>query len=121
MDFNDEEKKIEYALLQHSLFGLRKENLVEGFIYGDKDRILKTLGLAAYIPEDGGILVTPSALGAELFLWVHGQGNINISSLFKTNLPVPDGISPCESPESFNDLRNKLSKKDNKKNGTSRH
>ncbi len=83
------------SLLSHSLFGLRKESLVDIFKYGDKEALEKRLlGRDLVFPDEGGIWVTPSSLGMELFSWVNGQGHLSSSTLFHQTLDAP-AITPC--------------------------
>jgi hypothetical protein len=69
------------VLLSHSLVGLIGEDLLgERYAYGPTD-ILKKHGFQNPEDEEEGILVEPSILGIELFLWAHGLGN-EIPGLF---------------------------------------
>lgn len=70
MEFNSEESSQFMPLLDHVLFGLHSESLIENsWKYGPQEHMVK------YCPGalEGGIVCTPSALGAELFLWAFGQ------------------------------------------------
>ncbi len=75
MEFSKNELNQITSILNHSFFGLYTENLIETFQYGQEEHIKK------YFPEakDDGILVSPSAFGAELYLWGYGQGNKDLS------------------------------------------
>ena len=87
MDFSEKENP--RTILQHVLYGLRKENIIESFTYGYK-------GLR--IDEEGtrspGIRIRPSAFGAELFLWAVGQSDLLVDKLIKSDCELPnlDGI-----------------------------
>jgi hypothetical protein len=72
-------------ILSHVMFGLSKENLIEsiGWAYGDK-MSLEEKGRYK-VPSDG-ILLIPSALGVELFLWAHGKADIDINNFFSRNI-----------------------------------
>jgi hypothetical protein len=60
-------------VLGHTIVGLVSENLLgEACRFGDVEHLQKTGFREA--PE-GGIVVQPSTLGTELFLWAHGMGN----------------------------------------------
>jgi hypothetical protein len=109
MEFNAEEMKQVTALLNHSFFGLSTEGLVEAFVYGNREGLKKHQDSDFNPPEEGGIWVTPSALGVELFLWAHGQGNMPPSALLRLDLPVPEGATPCVGVQSGDDLRTKKS------------
>jgi hypothetical protein len=61
------------VLLSHVMFGLAREALIESsFNYGPLPDI------RSYYPEadTSGIVISPSALGVELFLWAHGRGDL---------------------------------------------
>ena len=75
MQFDEKEIQQFGAILNHALFGLSNDDLIETFQYGPQDHIEK------HFPEAGadGILVSPSAFGAELYLWGYGQGNRGLS------------------------------------------
>lgn len=75
MQFDEKELQQFGAILSHALFGLNNDDLIEGFQYGPKDHLKK------YFPdaESDGILVNPSAFGAELYLWGYGEGNRELS------------------------------------------
>lgn len=90
MEFTDDELGRLDALLTHSLFGLHKEGYLEKFQYGGKDDFI---GSYKNLPSEG-IIFTPSALGAELFLWAHGQGDLHVSKLLNPDLDfeIPKGI-----------------------------
>lgn len=72
MQFSEEEKPGPLTL--HSLFGLRREDLIgEEFGCGSAEVLSKGHMLH---PPGPGIVFQPSAYGAELFLWAYGYGNI---------------------------------------------
>lgn len=74
MDFDEQEYEKRSVLIGHIMFGLAKENLIEGIFSYDT-------------PEGGkwSIVFTPSALGTELFLWVYGKPNIPMCDFLKTD------------------------------------
>ena len=95
MDFtNPKELSQVDSLLSHALFGLHREGLIESFHYGNKENLKIHIG-RQFIPDEGGIWITPSSLGMELFSWVNGQGNLPLSTLFHQTLGIPEGIVPC--------------------------
>jgi hypothetical protein len=104
MDFSPDELKQVTPLLNHSLFGLYKEGLIDTFLYGNAPSLKKKKGEKYSIPEEGGIWPTPSALGAELFLWAHGRGSSSLPALLYETFKVPDGITPCTVILSDDDL-----------------
>ena len=75
MQFDERENQQFFSILSHALFGLNNDDLIDGFQYGPQEHIKK------YFPEasSDGILVVPSAFGAELYLWGYGQGNQDLS------------------------------------------
>jgi hypothetical protein len=107
MEFTKDEEEQFIALLSHSFFGLNKEGLIGDFAYGAPEALKKILGEDYNPPERGGIWVTPSAPGVELFLWAHGQGNLKPSDLLNLNLTIPDGILPCAVVLNEDDLKAK--------------
>jgi hypothetical protein len=109
MEFNTDEMNLIVTLVNHSFFGLSKEDLIESFIYGNGQALKKAMGGDLNPPENGGIWVTPSALGVELFLWAHGQGNQPPPALLHLKLSMPEGIIPCAGVLSSEDMREKKS------------
>jgi len=71
MKISPEENKQFHPLLSHSFFGLHNEALIENFRYGSVKTMLKFYKKAT----TAGIVCTPSAFGAELYLWAHGLGD----------------------------------------------
>lgn len=110
MEFSQGEMKQVTSLLNHSFFGLNKEDLIETFVYGNGENLKKWKGANLSAPEEGGVWVTPSALGAELFLWAHGQGHLPPSALFHQAFALPEGLIPCAAVLNEDDL--KLTKSD---------
>lgn len=98
MQFDQKEKNQLISILNHSFFGLSSDDLIETFQYGPKEHITKYYGKA----EDGGIIVQPSALGAELYLWGYGKGDKELSYAINNDLiqdleDIPlilDGVVP---------------------------
>ena len=82
-------------LLNHILFGLHGDNLIEGqFQYGNKEHMIKLFAAA----PDGGIVCQPSALGGELFLSAFGMADRHLDEIFSDDFPefptgVPDGFA----------------------------
>lgn len=69
LDFTPEEDWA--ALLPHAIFGLGELGLIgESWQYGDAEDLRAVWPLAT----EAGIIVGPSPLGTELFLWAHGLG-----------------------------------------------
>jgi hypothetical protein len=72
--------------LAHIMFGLNRLNLIEpvGWQYGQTDVLKKVY------PDlnEAGIILVPSALGAELFLLAHGCVNETLSEIFDEKLKL---------------------------------
>jgi hypothetical protein len=65
------------------MFGLSRESLVgDDFHWGDAE-YLKQSGYKE--ADRTGLLVTPTALGAELFLWAHGRGHLPPSRMLHSS------------------------------------
>ena len=99
MQFDQKELQQFGSILNHALFGLNNDDLIEGFQYGPLDHVKKHFPDAS----SDGILVSPSAFGAELYLWGYGKGNKDLSYALQAkelnDLPdVPlylDGVAPA--------------------------
>jgi hypothetical protein len=77
------------------MFGLMREALIEGdFEVGSTDLIRQKYTAA----DSPGILVTPSALGTELFLWAHSKGDMTLNSLLKPWNEVTCGAKISTTP-----------------------
>jgi len=77
MDFSPQEWS-EGQILHHILHGLNTDGLLEdNWGFGNRDTIRK---FSNKIPGHG-IVCTPSALGAELFLWAFGHGDKHLDFL----------------------------------------
>lgn len=71
MDFTQEELHKIMALLDHTINGLLREQLIDDFFqYGGVEHIKK------YYPDadETGIILQPNRLGFELFFWAFGKG-----------------------------------------------
>ena len=72
------------------MFGLARENLIDGvFLYGTAEEIRSQYPNAKTL----GIVFTPSVLGAELYLWAHGRGDVEIHRLFNKALQLTSGVT----------------------------
>ncbi|MDO1514552.1 hypothetical protein Q2T41_18005 [Maribacter confluentis] len=78
MDFTSEELANFDTLMTHSIWGLNKEELIENFSYGPAD-YLKTKFSDA---NESGIIIQPSNLGVELFMWAFGYGQKSNNEFF---------------------------------------
>ena len=80
MDFTDEEIGNFHVLMQHSIWGLDKEGLIATFQYGSADYLKQRYKSV----KGAGIIVQPSNLGIELFMWAYGYGQMPINAFFRT-------------------------------------
>ena len=94
MQFTEEEYNDQ--LMHHIFNGLSNEGLIEAeWSFGSQEE-LKSMGRAS--PGDG-IVCTPSALGAELFLWAFGHGDKALNFMLTDSLSATiDGIPQLGSP-----------------------
>jgi hypothetical protein len=83
MEFFGVEEKESGNILIHTLTGLNKEGLLDNFYQYGSANFLK-----AQFPfiDSGGIIVEPSILGIELFLWAYGLGQRSINDYLKENI-----------------------------------
>lgn len=92
MEFSPKEKP--YIILQHVMFGLAKEGLIEpDFLFGSKENLIsnyrgtKEQITKALEEESGnGIIFMPSPLGVELFHWAYGKGDIPVDDFLKPEI-----------------------------------
>jgi len=75
MEFGKREEEQSNSILSHVMFGLSREDLIEqNFLFGAPEHLRS---LSRYAGADvPGILVSPSMLGIELYLWAHGRGDL---------------------------------------------
>lgn len=78
----------------HICFGLAREELIDGqFSFGTQDHVKKLAPTA----EADGLVIAPSALGVELFLWANGLGNVNPAYFLDSGIVIetlPDVVIP---------------------------
>jgi hypothetical protein len=74
------------VIMSHTLFGLAKEDLIGGtsMAYGNADYIRRVAPAA----DSDGLVVEPTALGAELFLWANGFGHVSAAAFFNQSLAI---------------------------------
>lgn len=82
MAFSEIEKKDFVSIMQHSVWGLHNASLVDSFRYGPQESLVK------HFPgiKEGGFILKPSQLGAELFLWAYGYGQYPANTLFDSTI-----------------------------------
>ena len=81
MDFNEEEQLNLESLCTHIVYGLSKESLIDKFAI-DLNGSTFTSATLGCNHSNRGIVVTPSPLGIELFMWAIGKGRAPLSSFF---------------------------------------
>lgn len=82
MQFDQKEKNQLESIVNHSFFGLNSDDLISTFHYGHKEHIKKHYDKA----EEGGFIVQPSVLGAELYLWGYGKGDKELTYALNNDL-----------------------------------
>jgi hypothetical protein len=83
-------------ILSHTIVGLVGESLLDSqYKFGGLE-FVKTNGFPA--ATEGGLLVRPSTLGAELFHWAHGFGNIHTSQFLNPTLAFTSTIKVAVTP-----------------------
>jgi len=95
MDFQPSENR--ERLVGHVLWGLAKEQLIGHFVSGTAELLRR---MKANPPGDG-IVMTPSPVGVELFLWAHGKADLPLNAVLDSELNhssipgvvLPDGES----------------------------
>ena len=68
-------------LLNHIIYGLDAEKLIDDVSYGTQEFLQKTYRRA----PGAGLICVPSVLGAELFLWAFGHGDKKLDFLLTNN------------------------------------
>jgi hypothetical protein len=67
------------------MFGLDRESLIENFSYGNVHDRLRHWK----IKNKTGIVLCPSLLGVELFLWAYGVANVSVWNYLNPDLQFP--------------------------------
>jgi hypothetical protein len=93
MEFSNKENIV--TILNHVMFGLSHESLIEGeFLFGKPEDLRP-----GYQGADvNGILFSPSALGVELFFWAHGRGDLNVHEFLKPTIHVTSDVKITTAP-----------------------
>ena len=80
-------------LMSHIWGGLYSDSLIEGrWQYGTRESLKEIFAQA----PGNGIVCQPSSLGAELFLWAFGHGDIPIDHMLSGSLEAEiDGLPKC--------------------------
>lgn len=74
MEFAKDEIDIENTLCMHILNGLGKDGLIAtGWSIGNREFLREN---ASYDCGDDGMIVSPTQIGSELYLWAHGLGDL---------------------------------------------
>lgn len=81
--FSEEEQNRRSELTSHILFGLSNNDLIENsFLYGPQESLLIRYPKA----DKPGIIVQPSLIGVELYMWAYGYGLEPLTSFFNKSL-----------------------------------
>ena len=95
MGIEGEEGKKFAGILDHVIYGLQKEKLIEeNFVYGNLNTIQKFFKSAT----DNGVIFTPSYPGVELFLWGYGRSDLDVNNFLEmeNSFKIPNEISIVE-------------------------
>lgn len=84
MEFSVLELKRIGQILDHTFFGLAKEDIIENFLFGSAEGVKKHYPEFVNI-EESGIVITPSKFGVLFYLWAHGLGQVDSEDFLKTN------------------------------------
>ncbi|WP_444915888.1 hypothetical protein [Microbulbifer sp. TRSA007] len=80
------------VVLTHAVAGLVTNGLIDGhYQFGSKEHMQSVY---KNCPEEGGIMLVPTILGAELFLWAEGINSINSANLLTEKFTRPEPIIP---------------------------
>lgn len=74
------------AILPHATFGLHYNGLIGDFEYGGVEFLRKK---SPHV-KTGGVYVTPTARGAELYMWACGKGALPPIDFLKTTTTIPE-------------------------------
>lgn len=90
-------------LTAHVFNGLAREGLIQQYSYIEASKQYRdTLN---YRLETSGLLMEPTDLGYELFLWANGLGNIGIHRFFESSVVFPEcEVSPLVDAQAAADL-----------------
>jgi hypothetical protein len=77
MEFSSEEGAQFNSILRHILFGLHSHGLIENHRFGGDVKFFKGANEIA----GAGILIQPSAIGADLLLWAHALGELPLDHI----------------------------------------
>lgn len=89
LDFSEEEMQKSPFLLEHAIVGLYTEKLIDNYAYGSADNLRDSFDGEI---EDG-IVVKPSMLGVELFMWAYGLGQRLNNDFFLPEVEFKDKLN----------------------------
>jgi len=82
------------AIMSHVMFGLSREALIEDqFMFGGGE-----LSKKYSVVSGPGIVFAPSALGVELFLWAHGQGDLQTNDILNPSVHLASDVQIATGP-----------------------
>jgi hypothetical protein len=89
------------TILGHTMFGLNSEGLIGDYQWSRSAKDL-TIGLDVIDgnAEDGpgGIVIVPTSLGVELYMWAHGRGQISTSRFLDREVVLSSDVKVTVSP-----------------------
>jgi hypothetical protein len=90
------EKESFEIVCAHSVVGLHSESLIgDTYNFGP----VENLRMAGYVDApEAGIIVQPSIIGAELFLWAHGKGDVSARGLLRKDVVLSSNVHLTSRP-----------------------
>ena len=80
------------VILSHAASGLVRNQLVGPFYqYGPQSHLLRWF---TKCPEQGGLILEPSMIGAELFLWAEGINKVDAAEILNESIVISNPVIP---------------------------
>lgn len=99
--FNLTSSKQFETIFEHSVFGLSREALLGSFAFGPPKSLLNNFPEPENTDLQGETFVfTPTAFGAELFLWAHGESNTPLEWFLSRSTTI-NPVKDVELPEKY--------------------
>lgn len=89
LDFSEEEMQNSPYLLEHSIVGLYTEKLIDNYVYGSSNDLKDNFD----VEVEDGIVIKPSMLGVELFMWAYGFGQRGNNDFFLADVEFKDKLN----------------------------
>lgn len=90
MEFSEGEKPS--VIIAHAVVGLATNGLINDHYQFGLQEYMKTVFKEC--PDEGGIMLMPTVLGAELFLWAEGVNTIEAADILTSEFKLPKPIIP---------------------------